>query len=144
VPGAQGPPGPQGPQGPQGLPGTGGSSDVYSVTAPAVSLRILPKTVATLNVPAGQYWIVFTSSVMNTSNSLLNPTDTIGCSIVNLGPPNTVRLTQDANQAIMALQAVATFAAPATITVNCSGVVIDFSGQSSNNVLTALKVSAIH
>jgi len=50
----------------------------------------------------------------------------------------------DANQAVMSLQAVATFAAPATIAVNCSGFVLQFSGSSDNNVLTALKVGAIH
>ena len=60
------------------------------------------------------------------------------------GSPNTVRLGPDDNQAVMALQAVATFTAPGTIAVNCSGFTLRFSGQSDNNVLTALKVGAIH
>jgi hypothetical protein len=146
-PGATGPAGPVGPPGPQGPPGpagAGGASDVYSVTAPAVSLRILPKQVAALTVPAGQYLITFTSTITNTTSSIIDPTDTIGCSIVNGGSPNTVRLGPDANQAVMALQAVSTFSATATIAVNCSGFVLEFSGRSDNNVLTALKVGAIH
>lgn len=147
-PGAPGPVGPQGPQGapgPQGPPGTGaGGADVYSVAGPAVGLRILPKPVATLNVPAGKYWITFTSTVTNTTADLLNPTDTIACGFSGLGAPNTVRLAPDANQAVMSLQSVAAFAAPTTITVNCQGFVLQFSGQSENNVLTALAVGTIH
>jgi hypothetical protein len=142
--GSAGPPGPLGPPGPQGPPGPVGSSDVYSVTAPVTFLRILPKPVATLTVPAGQYWITFTSTLTNTTTDLLNPTDTIACAFVSLGAPNAVRLGPDENQAVMALQAVATFAAPTTIQVNCSGFTLFFSGQSDNNVLTALKVGAIH
>jgi hypothetical protein len=147
-PGVQGPPGPvgpPGPQGPPGTPGTGGSSDLYSVTAPSASLRILPRQVAALTVPAGQYWITFTSTLTDTSsNDLSNPTHTIGCSIVNLGSPNTVQLGPDVNQSVMMLQGVATFASSTTITVNCSGFTLLFSGRSDNNVLTALKVGAIH
>lgn len=144
--GPQGPLGQQGPQGPQGAPGTpgSGSSDVYSTTGPSVGLRILPQVVATLNVPAGQYWIMFTSTLINTTSDILNPTDTIGCAIVGVGSPNSVRLGPDANQAVMALQEVANFSAPTTITVGCSGFTLRFSGQSDNNVLTALKVGAIH
>lgn len=142
--GPVGPPGPPGPQGLQGPPGSGGSSDVYSVTAQSIGLRILPQTVASLAVPAGQYWIVFTSTVTNTTSDLLNPIDTIGCGFAGLGSQNTVRLGPDSNQVVMALQTVATFAAPTTIAVNCAGSTIRFSGQSDNNVLTALKVGAIH
>ena len=141
--GPQGIPGPQGVPGPQGPPGTGGGgADVYSVTGAAVGLRILPKPVATLNVPAGKYWITFTSTVTNTTADILNPTDTIACAISGVGGFNAVRLGPDANQAVMSLQGVATFAAPATITVNCQGFVLQFSGQSENNVLTALAVGA--
>ncbi len=146
-PGAQGPagsPGPPGPQGPPGQPGAGGSSDVYSVTAPTIDLRIIGKQVAALTVPAGSYWITFTSTVTNTTADLLNPIDSIACSFAGLGSPNVVRLGQDSNQVVMALQAVATFSAPATIAVNCAGSTIQFSGQSINNVLTALKVGTIH
>ena len=138
VPGLQGVPGPQGPPGP-----AGGGADVYSVSAPAVGLRILAKPVASLNVPAGKYWIVFTSTVTNTTADILNPTDTIACGFNGLGASNTVRLGPDANQAVMTLQSVATFTAPATITVSCQGFTIQFSGQSQNNVLTALAVGAI-
>jgi hypothetical protein len=73
----------------------------------------------------------------------LEPTDTIGCAIAGVGSPNSVRLGPDANQAVMALQGVANFTAPTTITVGCSGFTLRFSGQSDNNVLTALKVDAI-
>ena len=145
--GASGPAGPLGPpgaQGPPGPPGTGGSSDVYSITVQSVGLRILPQQVAALTVPAGQYWITFTSTLTNTTSDPVNPTDSIACSVVGLGSPNTVRLGPDANQAVMALQSVATFAAPATIAVNCAGFTLRFSGRSDNNVLTALKVGAIH
>jgi len=144
--GASGPPGPQGspgPQGPAGTPGSG-SSDVYSITGPSVGLLILFKDVATLDVPAGQYWITFTSTVTNTTADLLNPTDSIGCVIAGVGLLNVVRLGPDANQGVMALQAVANFSAPTTITVRCGGSTINFHGQSDNNVLTALKVGAIH
>jgi hypothetical protein len=77
-PGVTGPPGPAGPsgpagpvgqtgpQGPAGTPGAGGS-DVFSIMGSSVGLRILPQTVATLDVPAGEYWIVFTSTLTNTS-----------------------------------------------------------------------------
>ena len=142
--GPTGPAGPAGPQGPPGPQGTGGSSDVYSVTAPSASLRILGRQVAALTVPAGQYWLMFTSTLTNTTSDPLNPTDTISCSFVNLGLPNTVQLGPDANQAVMALQAVSTFTASATIAVNCGGFVVRFSGRSDNNVLTALKVGALH
>jgi len=146
-PGPSGPAGPAGPpgaQGPPGPPGSGGSSDLYSVTTPSVGLRILGRQVAALTVPAGSYWIMFTSTLTNTTSDLLNPTDTIACSFVGLGSPNSVRLGPDANQAVMALQSVSTFAAPTTIAVNCSGFTLQFSGRSDNNVLTALKVGAIH
>jgi hypothetical protein len=137
--GPTGPAGPQGPQGPPGAQGSGGASAVYSVTGPPVSLRILAKPVATLTVPAGQYWIVFTSTITNSTSDLTSPTNTIGCSL--MGSQNTLRLGADANQGVMALQAVATFTAPTTIVVNCGGGTLLFSGQSANNVLTALKVA---
>ena len=120
------------------------NAPVYSVTGPSVGLRILAHDVAALNVPAGHYWIVFTSTVTNTTSDLLNPTDAIGCAIVGLGSPNTVRLGPDANQAVMVLQAVANFSAPTTITVRCQGFTLQFSGRSENNVLTALEVGSIH
>lgn len=144
--GPQGPAGPQGPQGPQGAPGTPGSdsSDVYTTKGPSVGLRILFQDVATLDVPAGQYWIMFTSIVTNTTADLLNPTDSIGCTIVGVSSLNVVRLGPDANQGVMAVQGVADFSAPTTITVRCAGSAVRFSGQSDNNVLTALKVGAIH
>jgi len=94
--------------------------------------------------PASQYWILFTTTVTNTTADLLNPTDTIGCGFVGIGTENTVRLGPDANQAVMTLQAAATFAAPATITVKCQGFTLQFSGQSADDVLSALKVGAIH
>jgi len=119
------------------------NAPVYSVTGPSVGLRILARDVATLNVPAGQYWIVFTSTVTNTTADIINPTDTIGCAIVGLGSPNTVRLGPDANQAVMVLQAVANFSAPTTITVRCQGFTLQFSGRSDNNVLSALEVGSI-
>ncbi len=140
-PGAQGPPGPAGPAGP---PGSGGSTDVYSVTGPSVNLRILPQQVVSLTVPAGQYWLAFTSTINNTTSDLLNPTVAIACSFVNAGSPNAMQLGPDVNQGVMALQAVASFAAQTTIAVNCSGAVLRFSGSSDRNVLTALKVGAVH
>jgi stage V sporulation protein SpoVS len=97
-----------------------------------------------LDVPAGQYWITFTSTVTNTTADLLSPTDTIGCAIAGIGSLNLVRLGPDANQAVMALQAVANFSAPTTIRVRCAGAFVNFHGTSDNNVLTALKVGAIH
>jgi hypothetical protein len=109
-----------------------------------VSLRIIPKPVATLSVPAGSYWMIFTSTVSNTTADILNPTDNVYCSFVGVGSPNAVRLGQDANLAVMTLQAVATFAAPTTVIVNCTGSSVFFSGQSDNNALTALKVGTVH
>ena len=118
---------------------------MYSVTAPAATLRILGRPVAALSVPAGQYWISFTSTLTDTStNDLLNPTHTLVCSFVNVGAANTIQLGPDVKQGVMALQAVATFSAPTTIVVNCGGFTLAFSGLSDNNVLTALKVGAIH
>ena len=146
APGSVGAPGPQGLPGPQGPPGPPGSgaSDLYSITGPSVGLRILSREVAALDVPAGQYWIMFTSTVTNTTSDILNPTDTIGCAIAGVGSLNLVRLGPDANQSVMALQAVASFGAPTTISVRCAGSTLSFSGQSDNNVLTALRVGAIH
>lgn len=144
--GASGPPGPPGTPGPQGAPGTpgSGSSDLYTATVPSVGLRILFQDVASLDVPAGQYWIMFTSTLTNTTADLLNPTDSIGCLIAGVAPLVVVRLGPDANQGVMALQGVADFTAPTTITVRCGGATLHFSGHSDNNVLTALKVGAIH
>lgn len=142
--GPEGPPGAQGPPGPAGPPGSGGSSDVYSATAPSMNLRILPQQVAAMTVPAGQYLLSFTSTIVNTTSDLLNPTVAIACSFVNAGSPNSLQLGPDVNQGVMAIQAVASFAAPTTVAVNCSGFVLRFSGRSDNNVLTALKVGAIH
>src|SRR5258708_14137277 len=85
---------------------------------------------------------MFTSTLTNTNSDLLNPTNTIACSFVGLGSPNSVRLGPDANQAFMALQSVSTLTAPTTIAVNCSGFTLQFSGRSDNNVLTVLKVGA--
>ena len=144
-PGTPGAPGVQGPPGPQGPPGTGGSSDVYSIIIPnVILLHFIPVQVASLSVPAGNYWITFTSTLTNTSSDLIVTTNTITCAIVGVGSANSVHLAQDANQAVMSLQAVATFAAPTTIAVNCTGLPLSFSGHSDNNVLTALKVGAIH
>jgi hypothetical protein len=109
-----------------------------------LTLSCVGGEVATLDVPAGQYWIVFTSTLTNTTSDLLNPTVSIGCGIVGIGSLNVVQVGPDANSAVMALQGVASFAAPATITVQCAGAVLTFSGHSDNNVLTALKVGAIH
>jgi hypothetical protein len=143
-PGPPGPAGPAGLQGPPGPPGLNGSSDVYSTTGQSVGLRILGQQVAALSVPAGQYWIVFTSTLTNTTADSINPTDTIACSFAGLGAPNTLRLGPDANQGVMSLQAVATFNASTTIKVSCQGFTLRFSGQSDNNVLTALRVGTIH
>jgi hypothetical protein len=140
--GPQGPQGLQGPQGPPGTPGSGGGSNVYSVVGPGVSLKILDKPVATLTVPSGQYWILFTSTITNATSDLTSPTNTIGCSL--MGSRNFLRLSSDANQGVMALQGVATFTAPTTIEVTCGGGTILFGGRSDNNVLTALKVAAIN
>jgi hypothetical protein len=151
--GPKGAPGPQGPAGPQGLAGPPGTSaEVFSVTSPAVDLTIFGKSIASLTLPAGQYWITFTSTVTNTTQADVltpDPTDTIECSISGLSGGNTVRLGADANQAVMMAQAVATFSAQTTVTASCRGLVVQAigpagSGRSDNNVLTALKVGAIH
>ena len=142
--GVPGTPGPPGPQGPPGQPGAGGSSDVYSVTAPSASIRIIPLQVAALTVPAGQYWIMFTATVTNTTSDLLNPTNSVRCGFTNFGASNSVQLGPDDNIAVMTLQGVASFSAQTTISVNCTGSSIRFSGQSENAVLTALKVGSIH
>jgi hypothetical protein len=54
-----------------------------------------------------------------------------------------------ANQAVMTPQAVATFSAQTTVSASCRGLVVRAiglagSGRSDNDVLTALKVGAIH
>lgn len=144
VAGPAGPTGAQGIPGPPGPSGGGGGGEVYSITTPGASLRILPQPVATLNVPAGQYWISFTSTLTTNSSDITSPVDTIGCGFANIAGGNTVRLTAEISQAVMSLQGVATFTAPATITVNCRGGALRFSGQSENNVLTAFKVAAVH
>ena len=87
---------------------------------------------------------MFTSSVTNTTNDILNPTDSIGCGIAGVSALSIVRLGPDANQAVMAVQGVANYSAPTKIVVRCAGSTLRFSGQSDNNVLTALKVGAIH
>jgi hypothetical protein len=149
-PGPQGPAGPQGPTGPQGPAGPAGSpgsgSDLFIVSPPSAGIRILPQPVASLNVPAGQYWIVFTSTLTNTTSDLLNPNNTIACSIVGLSSPVSIQLAQDPNptQAAIAIQAAAIFTAPATISVNCQGFTIRVSGHADGTVLSALRVAAIH
>jgi hypothetical protein len=93
---------------------------------------------------------VFSAAVTNTTNDLVNPIDTIACGLaalgtpsVVLGAPNAVRLGSDANQGIMVLHAVATFAGPTTIEARCQGFTLRFNGRSDDNVLTALKVGAV-
>lgn len=149
--GDPGPPGPAGPPGPQGVPGPqgpsgqgGGAADLYRATVASAGLRIIPMQVVTLTVPAGQYWIAFTSSITNNTTDILNPVNAIACSISGLTSPVSIRLGQDVNQGMMALQAAATFTATTTIAVVCQGFTIRFTGTSDNNVLTALKVGAIH
>jgi hypothetical protein len=120
---------------------------VFSVTAPAADLRTVPTDVAVLSLPAGSYWMLFTSTLTSTTQDPLNPNpiSTIACSIVGLSASNSVRLGSDANQAVMSLQAVATLSAPSTVTVRCAGLPpLRFSGRSENNQLSALKVGAIH
>ena len=56
---------------------------------------------------------------------------------------NSLRLGPDANQGTIALQATASFAAPAAVTVRCQGFTLRFSGQADNSVLSALKVGNI-
>jgi len=147
IPGPTGPMGPAGPQGPQGPPGTPGPSgsadDLFTVTSPSTGLRILSRDVASLVVPAGHYLVLFTATLTNTTSDLLDPTDTIACGFVGFGAPNSLRLGPDANQGTIALQATASFAAPAAVTVRCQGFTLRFSGQADNGVLSALKVGNI-
>jgi hypothetical protein len=146
--GATGAQGPAGQQGIAGPPGANGGADVFSATTPIVNLHsLLFVDVATLDLPAGQFWIVFTSTLTNTTQDILHPTDTLACGLIgglNPGNTNFVRLGPDANMAVMSLQGVASLSAPATISVRCAGGALQFTGLSENNVLTALKVGAIH
>ena len=98
------------------------TSDVYSVTAPALELRLFGQPVATLSLPAGSYWITFTSDLTNTTQPdplIPDPTDTISCSLTGAAT-SVVRLGTDANQGIMSLQTVTTLNAPATIAAACA------------------------
>jgi hypothetical protein len=150
--GPPGPAGPSGPAGPTGPPGSPGASDVFSATAPSLDLRFVGQPVVTLALPAGQYWVIFTSNVVNTTPSndvtIPDPTDTISCSLAG-SAPTIVRLGGDANRGVLSLQTVLTLASPTTVSVNCSGFVVGLVGTSSSgrcdsNVLTALRVGVIH
>jgi hypothetical protein len=59
-----------------------------------------------LDVPAGQYRIMFTSSVTGTTNDRLIPTDWIGCAIGGVGALRVVRLGADSKQVVMIVQGV--------------------------------------
>jgi hypothetical protein len=126
-------------QGPPGQPGAEGTTQILSSTGAGVDLRIIARDVATLVVPAGNFWLVFTSTLTNTTADLLHPTDSIACAFVGFSTPNIVRLGSDANQAVMSLQTIESFAIPTAVTVRCQGSTLQFSGRSENNVLTAVK-----
>jgi Collagen triple helix repeat (20 copies) len=134
--GTQGPQGPTGPTGPQGL---AGASDVY-VGRSSLSNGFLDnpgQDIVSINVPAGNYLIHFTSEAFNQNNDI----QTITCAL-NTGASTEARIDSNTNadHVNLALQDTAAFAGPATITVHCAG----FHEQTSNSVLTALTVGTIH
>jgi len=88
-------------------------------------------------VPAGSYFISFRVSLRNDTDS----PQTASCTL-STGDSATIRLDgeEDGDSGVLVLQDVATFGAPTTISVHCTGFQIVTSGRI---VMTALKVGSI-
>jgi hypothetical protein len=135
--GQQGPQGPQGPQGATGPAGASGTSTAYSTRYnDYVLYEGTPGVVLSKNVPAGSYVI---NARLKAVNSDGDPQE-ISCSL-NTGDSVSVRIDDDDEgySQTIALQDVATFNAPATITVSC----VSYQIYLTDSVLTAIKVDSI-
>jgi hypothetical protein len=145
--GIQGPTGPQGLQGPQGETGatgaTGpagpagasGASTAYFARNDTDTLVQSRKTLISKNVPAGSYVI---NARVEANNTDPDPQD-LYCGL-NIGDNVRVRIDGDREGAqTVALQGVAVFNAPDTITLSCIG----FQIFVDESVLTAIKVDSI-
>ena len=118
------------------IAGTGGASTVayHAVSDISGALDAPGYTVVTKQVPAGSYFISFRISVSNHDDSPQN----LSCTL-STGDSNFIRLA-DGLAGTLVLQDVATFQAPATISVHCIGFqMVVFGGTT----LTALKVGSI-
>jgi hypothetical protein len=110
--------------------------------------NLAPKaTVATLDLPLGDYLLAFTSTVANFS---LIVGVAVDCEMFAKTPAGDAFLSQttvslDAGGVgVMAMQFPISFAAATTVRVDCRGQDNSFTGASVLNALTALKVGAIH
>jgi hypothetical protein len=120
------------------IAGAGSSSTAYHAASDASLLLDSPgRDVISKQVPAGSYIIFFKVGLFNDDDS---PQD-VSCTL-STGDSVTIRLAEvrEAHAGIMALQDAATFPAPATITVHCTGFQVFTTGKI---ILTALKVGAI-
>lgn len=134
--GTQGPQGPQGPQGATGATGASGTSAAYFAENNFATVTNAGKTIISKNVPAGSYVI---NAKLQADNVDFDGAQNIGCSL-STGDTATIRVEEYPFNTIIALQNVATFNAPATITLTCGG----FDFWIKNAVLTAVKVDAIY
>jgi hypothetical protein len=147
IQGPIGPVGPQGVQGPQGTTGLTGAtgpagpqgpsglSDAYFSKNDTDHVLDEPVVLISKSVPAGSYVINARVEAFNDDGDL----QTIQCSL-NTGDAVDVKIDGDAWSETVALQDVAVFNAPATITLTCGG----FQIFAEHSVLTAIKVNAIH
>ena len=129
--------GPPGPPGPQGSPGPAGGANVFHVP-PADEFGIPLgngatgnyTTVATLNLPAGSYWIFGSVTLANTNNG--NPGEVEGVCLLSGGEINTdlttasVDLLPDDTQvgswsSTIPVQTAVTLANPTAVTMQCGG-----------------------
>jgi len=116
-----------------------GSSIAYHATSgEAGPLNGVGGIVVSKAVPAGTYMIFYRGQIAGTDGDKQSCT----CAL-STGDSASIRFIGDGSlpvgQAIMVLQDAATFSAPTTITVNCSG----FKMFADKNVLTALKINSI-
>src|SRR5262249_10833723 len=125
------------------IAGTDGSNTVYQATFSDQVIILDPqgRDVISKQVPAGRYLIFFKVGLANTDTS---PQDA-SCSL-STGDKTTIRLDEGggaANHGVLVLQDAATFSAPTTIKVHCSGFQIGYFPASDRLVLTAVKIGSI-
>jgi hypothetical protein len=125
------------------IAGAGGSSAAYqAVSTTAFTLDPPGADVISKQVPAGSYLIFFKIPLINFDGDPQRASCTL-----STGDSSNIRLAgfTEADTGILVLQDVATFLAPTTITVHCTGfkTVVATSGLPGRIVLTALKIDSI-
>lgn len=148
-----GPQGPQGVQGPQGLQGPSGSSHAYSTFNEVGQTQLAPNahTITSLTLPAGDYVVWATGSVVKTG--LINTTGSDNDVKCALNDPDDNAVTASEAEAngldyedAVPYMLVATMSLPSggTITVDCTTLTGTVNSEVDFNSLVATKVDAVN